>query len=483
MPPCRTRWTALVALVWLAGPALAQAQTARIDVDPGRTFQSIDGFGVNFNGTYFRDSQKPAIDLLVDDLGATLFRLDPYGLSDWEARNDDGDPAHMNWVYYDDRYSSPMFEASWAAGRHLNAKGIRPFLTVSGLTPSWMNDDSAPPPVHDVCGAYERTEDLRFPPPHHLSPPMYEEFAEMVVSMALYARRRAGVDFEYFSPLNEVDCYAHGEGPRVDPGEAPAVLATVVRRLRREGLGNLKLVAIDPSGAADYESPLLADETVMRQLAVVSLHSYGPSERVVAPRVEHVRASRHPGTRIWLTEYGALEGGFDGSSPHDEWNVNSILATRRALVALNHGAQAALHWDAFDNYHEHDQAMTYYGLLRNDSHRYSPKKRYFAAKQLYRFVRPGSRRIAARTGADGLTVSAFRDAAAGSIVVVGVKEAGPDRVRVVLPEAEAPVSWVLHATTATLDCADLGLVPVHGGAAELELPGSAVFTLVGTASR
>jgi hypothetical protein len=196
-----------------------------------------------------------------------------------------------------------------------------------------------------------------------------------------------------------------------------------------------------------------------------------------------VRESRHPDTRVWLTEYGTLEGGFEGSSPRDEWTVNSIVAARRALVGLNAGARAALHWDAFDNYHEHDQAMTYYGLLRNDNHRYSPKKRYFAAKQLYRFVRPGARRVSATTDAGGLTVSAFRDDAAGSIVVVGVKEGGAGRVRLVVPAAHSPASWALHATTETLDCADLGTVPVRGGVAEVDLPGSAVFTLVGATPR
>jgi hypothetical protein len=106
--------------------------------------------------------------------------------------------------------------------------------------------------------------------------------------------------------------------------------------------------------------------------------------------------------------------------------VNSIDASRRALVALNHGARAALHWDAFDNYHEHDQAMTHYGLLRNG---------------------------------------------------------GPDRIWVALPEERAPQSWTLYATTASLDCANLGPVPVRGGIAELGLPGKAVFTLVGAQSR
>lgn len=478
---CASRLRTVASLAaWLAASALASAQPARVDVNPARTFQTIDGFGVNFNGTYFRESQETAIDLLVDDLGATLFRLDPYGLTNWEAKNDDDDPQHMNAAYYDDRYSSPPFEASWAAARYLNAKGLRPFLTVSGLTPSWMNDELASPPMHSVCAPYERAADLRFPPPHHLSPAMYDEFAETVVSMALYARRRAGVDFEYFSPLNEVDCYLHGEGPRVDPSEAPAVLAAVVKRLRREGLSDLKLVAIDPSGDADYETPLLADETVMSQLAVLSVHSYWKSEPMVAPRVAHVRASGHPGTRVWLTEYGALEGGFTGSTARDEWLVNSLPATRRALEGLNAGATAAVHWDAFDNYHEHDQAMTYYGLLRSADHRYAPKKRYYAAKQLFRFVRPGARRIEVRTDAEGLTVSAFRGASPSSLVVVGVKEGGADRIRIGVPPAAAPTSWTLYVTTATLDCADLGPLPIRDGLAEVDLPGDAIFTLVAT---
>ena len=63
MPASRLRLVASL-LPWLAGPDFASAEVARVDVDPARTFQTIDGFGVNFNGTYFRETQKPAIDLI-----------------------------------------------------------------------------------------------------------------------------------------------------------------------------------------------------------------------------------------------------------------------------------------------------------------------------------------------------------------------------------------------------------------------------------
>src|SRR5439155_24284733 len=157
---------------------------AHVIVDASQRFQSMDGFGVNFNGTYFRDSQKPMIDMLIDDLGATNFRLDPYGLTNWEATNDDADPKHMNWEYYNDRYSIPAFEAAWAAGRYLNSRGLKPFIALSGTAPEWMLDTKPLTPEP----ARTRVKDLG--KPYHLNAAMYEEFAEEVVSMAVYARTK-----------------------------------------------------------------------------------------------------------------------------------------------------------------------------------------------------------------------------------------------------------------------------------------------------
>src|SRR6266581_2467891 len=182
----------------LAGshPALAQGAATKIQVsiNPQQRFQMIDGFGVNFNGTYFREAQKPMIDMLIDDLGATIFRLDPYGLSNWEAVNDNNDPGDMNWEYYNDRYSIPTFEASWAAGRYLNSRGIRPLLALSGIAPDWMLDSNAPPPRHKVCGSSSGMAHAAQTKPDHLNPAMYEEFAEEVASLAVYARTRARID-------------------------------------------------------------------------------------------------------------------------------------------------------------------------------------------------------------------------------------------------------------------------------------------------
>ena len=96
---------AICLLLPLASLSFAQAPspTSRITVNPQERFQMIDGFGVNYNSTFFREAQRPMLDMLIDDLGATIFRLDPYGVTSWEVTNDNDDPNTMNWEYYNDR--------------------------------------------------------------------------------------------------------------------------------------------------------------------------------------------------------------------------------------------------------------------------------------------------------------------------------------------------------------------------------------------
>jgi O-glycosyl hydrolase len=453
--------------VFLMGAAAAGQAPARITIDPSQRFQTIAGFGVNFNGTYFRDGQIPMLDMLIDDLGATIFRLDPYGLINWEAKNDNDDSNVMNWEYYNDRYSIPNFEASWAAARYLNSRGIRPFLTLSGTAPDWMLDTKLPP----LAGRKPSSK------PDHLSPAMYEEFAETVVSMLVYARTKARIDFEYFSPLNETDCPPN-EGSRIDPDEMPKVLEAIARAMKKEGLGDVKLVVCDQCRLAnDYFGPILQIDDLMKQVGVFSLHSYGKDS--ISPHVERVRSSKYREIPVWLTEYGDLND-LD-KSQENEWKKFSLAATARALRALNEGASAALFWDAYDNYHEHYPRLTFYGLVQNTDHIYAPKKRYYAAKQLYHFVRPGSQRIASLGDVTGLTLSAFRNGEDSQLSLVGVKQGGPGEIEIALPASDTGVgAWDLYLTTRELNCQRTDRFPVHDGVAKIKLPDEAVFTLVGT---
>ena len=468
MPFCRNLVLPFSIAV-VAGLAPAQPPvSARITLQPAERYQFIKGFGVNYTGPYFRDDQKPMFDMLIKDLGATMFRVVPYLVySNWEETNDNADPNVMNWEYYNDRYSTPVFEATWNGLRFLNSRGIRPVLGIMGPVPDWMLDDQWTPPKHKVCQTDSKQRALK--------PAMYDEFAEMVVSMVMYARNKAGIDFEYFSPFNETDCYPP-EGPRIDPEEAPKVLAAVARRLKKEGLGDIRLTPADQAIITnDYISPILADPELMKQVGAFTLHTYG--ENSVGPQVTRVENSKYPHTPVWLTEYG--DQNDEDKTAGNDWKNFSLLANRRALTALNQGATALFFFDAFDDYEECARRLTFYGLFRSADHIYAPRKRYYATRQLYRFVKPGSQRIGAVSDTPGLTVSGFFDGSAGSITVVGVKEGGPKKVDLVLKGAEAFEPFDLYLTTPTLDCQKVATVSAAGGVLKLDLPEEAVFTLVG----
>jgi len=159
-----------------------------------------------------------------------------------------------------------------------------------------------------------------------------------------------------------------------------------------------------------------------------------------------------------------------------------VLANRRGLRALNDGAQALFYFDLFDDYEECAKRETYYGLFTSAGHNYTPRKRYFATRQLYHFVRPGAQRVSATADSTAVTVTGFVDRTSNAAIVVGVKQGGSDQLEVKLTGAEVS-SWELYVTTRELNCARMEPVQVLNGTAKLTLPGEAVFTLVGTLRR
>jgi O-glycosyl hydrolase len=206
-------------------------------------------------------------------------------------------------------------------------------------------------------------------------------------------------------------------------------------------------------------------------MGVFAYHTYGKDS--FAEKIARVRAFTK--ARVWLTEYGDLND--EDFTDANEWKNFSVLATRRVLDALNDGVNGAMFWDAYDNFHEHDQRMTWYGLLKNRNHRYTPKKRYYAAKHVYRFVRPGAVRIALEGVPKGLTAAAFLDEKAGRVVIVGLKEKGTPELSLTEPEGTKIREWQVWETTSAKNCERTATLP--GGATRLALESESIFTVVG----
>lgn len=409
------------------------------------THQTIDGFGMNINPMLWEDGNIiPVLELFYHDLEATLYRLDVFGQSDWVDQQSQFDKSVLNEETYSRVYRSPAFRNTWSMVRHMNSNGIEPYLNASGVVPLWM------------CAEDGKT--LRD----------YESFSEMMASMLHWARHKENLNFKLFGPLNETDL-GPPEGPQLDPAGFAVCMEVLAGTLERWGLHDIKLVVAEQGlPTTDYMEHILASEALIGKIAVMGMHCYNETRFAHFPRLLDSYADKS--TRFWMTEYG--DGDATGEK---EWEA-AENSTRRLIHCLLDGAQAGLVWDAYDNFHDHDKAWSIYGLVRRSRHEYTPKKRYYAAKQIYKFVKPGSTRIELQGMSSELHAAAFRHPLHGTTIAGMNTRSRPIRLTIELDPSSGPL-FQGYFTNRELNCADVGTFAAEGGTLKLLIPANTIFTL------
>jgi hypothetical protein len=266
-----------------------------------------------------------------------------------------------------------VFRDAWETFRYLNAKGIEPFFNISGR-------------IHPLLGYPDD--------PFRLAD--FDGYAEMVTSMLKWARVKENLKFTLVAPFNETDL-GYPEGAKIDSADMLQATRAIVAALDKNGLSDIRLVAIDDANPQfDKLEAVLSDTSLVKHIAAFATHTYGNGDigenepwfgakTPYARFSERIKNSPFKQASVWMTEYGDL----------DQTTLIGVefawRSTRRLMKSLRDGFNAAIFWDAFDNFHEHDTAWADYGLLKTDTTNwtYAPKKRYYAAKQVYRFVKPG----------------------------------------------------------------------------------------------
>ncbi len=428
-----------------------------VRVDAARSFQAVDGFGVNINSRYWEPALLPAMDLLLNDLGATLYRVDIWGKSNW--LDPDGSigraalaPEHQAAIYGGD-----AFRRGWEMMRWLNQHGIRPYLTASGIVPPWMLSSDG-----------KTLAD-------------FDAFAEMMAAMLEWARRKENLDFTLFGPLNETDI-GDPEGPTLGPEGFVRACEALDEKLRARGLDDIQLVVAEQAHfTGDYLRALVASSRLRERIGVFGLHDYwGIPQSLYGEVTGVVKSGVYAGKPIWMTEFGDLE-----QSGEREWYVAWVVASR-LMDQLEAGFNGSLVWDAYDNYHDHNEAWTIYGILRTGLRVHTPKKRYHALKQIYRFVRPGFQRLDAASGSADLRVLAFASPDRTQVTLTGMNLGSiPARLNVELTgvsDAVAAGAVTYYRTSEDENCVQVGRIPVRnlnspfwGG--DAVVPPATIFTL------
>ncbi len=387
--------------------AYGQQKTLNISIDGAERHQILDGFGVNINpawwyGGDYGDAATifPAIDMLVDSLGATIFRVVIEEI-DWEAENDDNDPFHFNWDYYNAVFSNKKFRCIWDAMRHLNKKGISRDLVIS-----FMGAPPSPAPLagKDLSKSWMGGTD------YSISPDKEEELAESIAAFLFYMRNTAKIDFNLVSPMNETDVISWSvnekhpdgivEGPNMpDPVQYVRVVRKLAKKLDSIGMSDIRFVAPDAAGDKLFTGVLdemVKDNYLMDKLACWGVHQYGND---ASNYREIINRPANLSRAFWITETAGIAN---------------------MLGQLDDDARAYIFWDGFDCVYQHGRRNGYGDVPPNDwafwmtpddgkplieynhtTDGWKPRKQFYQHAQLIKFIKPGAVRLSL-TGQDTL---------------------------------------------------------------------------------
>ncbi len=434
-----------------------------IEIDPRLRHQTMEGFGASGAwwaqavGAWPEPEMTRVLRVLFDrraGIGLTIYRYNLGGGGGEEIR----DPWRRGETFADGRggYDWSRDAAAVRVLRAACAAGAERVVAFANSPPAHLTISRRA--SGNVGGAT------------NLAPEMYAAYAQYLVDVARHLREDEGVPVRWVSPVNEPQWDWNPtkgqEGAHYSPAEALEVTRALLRALRDGGPAGVRVSAPE-SGEWKRSEPWLdtfvEDPEVGPALDHFAVHSYWsqPADKETFARRA---AERHPGLRLWMSEWTEMRGGRD-------FGMDSALVLADTLIddLTIGGVTSWQYWIAVSKYNYRD------GLLHVEEGGPSeavPTRRLWALGNFSRFVRPGAVRVEARTAAPGLRVAAFAPAAGRGLVAVVVNES--DEPRTAVPTIAGVAEVGVTGAWMTADGHDLAPVPTSPA---LVLPARSVVTL------
>ncbi|HMI64579.1 MAG TPA: CehA/McbA family metallohydrolase [Cyclobacteriaceae bacterium] len=441
--------------------AINTKENVSLQIDGSKRFQQIDGIGINANTRSWNGNElQPALDLLLDSMHATIWRVIVETVEKWEDINDNNDPFTFNWDYYNKLYETPKFQKAWELIHYLNQHGITDNLMINfmGPVPEWMGKATVTPSNED-------------------------EYVEMIVSFFYYAKNVKHLHFGLVSPTNESDW--RKEGPELKEQPYARILKKLMERMAALDMGDVRYVAPDPAsmenGIKRYIPELMKDPVIMSKIAHIGLHSYAGYYANIDSALKH---SAYPKSDYWITEWNAWCKGCDDGIL-GEYNYDFAAKCVGFLLDLmRNGATAAMAWEGYDSYYEHHapSPFSYWGMLAYEpkTKTYFPRKNFYAIQHVSTFVLPGSWRLSVSDPGDSLSVLAFYDTVSNRISIVGInKRHRPVIVEGTLTHLPGINNFETYYTNEIDNVRRGADVQVNGKSFNSLIPADCIFTLTG----
>jgi O-glycosyl hydrolase len=477
----------LIIIVGASIPLTLSAQPAEIklQIDGATKYQTMDGFGVNINPAWWYNGKytdakvvQPAIDLLVDSLGATIFRAVIEEI-DWEEVNDDNDPDHFNWDYYNKVFSDVRFSGVWNTLRYLNHKGI-----TDGLFISFMGAAPAAPPLEKPDPKRSWMGGIDY----SIKETMEDELVETQAAFLYYLRNTEKIQFSLVSPMNETDIVGGTisaehplglvEGPNIsDAVQYVRIVRKLAKKLDKIGMSDIRFVAPDAGGEHLFFAILdemVKDSYMMDKLVCWGVHQYGNDAENF---LNKINMSPYPTKPFWVTETARIS---------------------HMLGQLDDNGTAYIFWDGFDCVYQHGRRNGYGSVPPNDwvfwfgpkdgkplieyiatTESWKPRKQFYEHAQLMKFIKPGSVRIGVTGQDSSLSVYAFRNPD-GNLVISGRNNStGTIGVKGILSNLPVLKSMKLIYTDSVVNLIERNKIIVKGENFKVSIPAESVFTITG----
>ncbi|MBS7634094.1 hypothetical protein KEJ34_01130 [Candidatus Bathyarchaeota archaeon] len=425
-----------------------------IEINGADRCQKIEGFGGS--GAYYewllKNLREPyrteVADLLFSGLGINIYRLRAW--TKIESVNDDDDPDDFNWETFN--FTTDQDQV-WNA-IEAEKRGVTKFMASVWSPPAWMKNNT------------KETND------GYLLPEMYEEFAEWIAAYIIGYRKYHGINIGWISIQNEPDYTATWETCIYTPEQMRDLVKAVGRKFVTEGI-TTKIIVPETSGvysAINYIEAIMSDPEAARFVDVFAAHLYdvqffNPDQGVIWLKMLSELCAKY-NRPLWMTEYSYLD--FPEAGTYNE----ALYTAQHIHNALVYGnASVYLVWELF--WYRETGLISISG--EGDSYKITPK--YYAVKQFFRFISPGSIRVDASSNRPQILVSAYINEESGDVTLVMINRGSKDAdVKIFLRNLTAS-SFKQYRTSKTEKCEHIGDIAVKDNSLEVLLPSDSITTL------
>jgi glucuronoarabinoxylan endo-1,4-beta-xylanase len=418
----------------LAFSAILFSQTA-VTIDLYKTYQTITGFG----GHDPRDQQT----LINNDLGTTVERI-------WL------DPAFKSSSgggYNFDAACTP----SKASILIEKANGVTVFIATPWSPPGWMKVNN------NVNGGNISTNILRTD--------MYSTYADYLVVYAKQFKSQIGIDLYAISMQNEPAFDESYPSCIYTPDQMRDLIKLVGPKLKAAGLKTTIYCAEDmgsfPTCMPWFQS-ILGDTIARKYVGVWAVHGYTDgvgADMGSAPGwssiYNYLQTYKIP---LWMTE---TSGYFNNWT--DAMNLGQAIH-----LALRHGKISAWFWWRMVIATSEASFWEDEALVMGST----PNKTYYASKNYYKYIRPGSQQVESSCTDADVLATAFTHGSDKRLTIVLINKNASSSKTLKITGDKLPSTFTLYTTSASDNFANKGTL----NTSSFTIPANSINTLVYTAT-